>query len=116
MARGFAQREGVDYSDTFIPVVRYESVRMLLAIVAEKDYEIAQFDVKTAFLYGTLSERIFMGQPRGFEDKSNPKAVCRLHKSIYGLKQSPSYWNSKFVEFPKRFNFNQTESDYCIFG
>lgn len=115
VARGFVQRQGIDYFDTFAPVVRYESIRMLLAIAAKEDYEIAQFDVKTAFLYGSLKEIIYMEQPRGFEDKTKPNAVCKLNKSLYGLQQSPRVWNSKFVEFLKCFNFNQIESDHCVF-
>lgn len=75
MARGFVQRQGIDYFDTFASVMRYESIRMLLAIAAKEDYEIAQFDVKTAFLYGSLKEIIYMEQPRGFEDKTKPNAV-----------------------------------------
>lgn len=85
VARGYTQREGVDYFDTFALVVHYESIRMLLAIAAKEDYEIKQFDVTTAFLYGILKEIIFMEQPQDFVDKSKSNIVCRLHKSLYDL-------------------------------
>lgn len=78
VAKGFTQREGIDFSETFAPVVRYESVRILLAIAERDDFELAQFDIKTAFLYGELKELIFMEQPQGFVDKSQPLAVCKL--------------------------------------
>lgn len=115
VTRGYAQREGVDYFD-FAPVVRYESIRMFLVIAVREDYKIAQFDVKTVFLYGILKEKIFMEQPRGFENSTKPNAVCRLHRSLYDLKQTPRCWNLKLVAFLKLFDFNQTESDHCVFS
>ena len=82
VAKGYTQREGIDFSKTFAPVVRYESIRMLLAIAATDDLELAQFDVKTAFLHGEIKETIFMEQPQGFIEKNYPQAVCRLRKSF----------------------------------
>lgn len=75
--------------------------------------QIQQFDVKTAFLHGDLTEEIYMKQPEGFI--TNPSLVCRLHKSLYGLKQSPRCWNIKFTAFLKSFNFKQLETDKCVF-
>lgn len=72
--------------------------------------------LKAVFLYGTLKEKIFMEQPRGFENSTKPDAVCRLHRNLYSLKQSPRCWNLKLVAFLKLFNFNQTESDHCVFS
>ncbi|KMQ85183.1 lectin receptor kinase [Lasius niger] len=102
VARGYSQREGIDYEETFAPVVRYETVRTLLAEAAMNKYEIGQFDVKTAFLNGDLEEEIFMELPEG---TAVPKQIVRLHKSLYGLKQSPRQWNKRFDEFLRRFHF-----------
>lgn len=118
-ARGFMQQHGVDYLETFSPVVRYDSLRVLLAVVAAQDLELAQFDVQTAFLHGKLEEEIHMELPEGFKKEessgSTRRVVCRLDKSIYGLKQSPRCWNKKFSAFLKKFNFRETEADKCIF-
>lgn len=113
VAKGFSQREGIDYFETYAPVVRYESVRLLLALAAERDYELMKFDVKTAFLYGQLQEEIYMEQPPGYCEDVN--SVCKLHRSLYGLKQSPRCWNEKFVGFLKTFSFASCESDKCVF-
>lgn len=97
VAKGYSQRPGIDYKETFSPVIRLESVRILLAIVARDDLEMIHFDVKTAFLYGDLREDIYMRQPRGYEKDGN--LVCKLQKSLYGLKQAPREWNRCFMSF-----------------
>ena len=90
VAKGFKQIQGIDYDETFSPVAML-SIRILLAIAAFYDYEIWQMDVKTAFLNGNLSEDVYMIQPEGFVDPKNARKICKLQKSIYGLKQaSPS--------------------------
>lgn len=114
VAKGFSQQEGIDYFETFAPVVRYESIRVILALCAREDLEIMQFDVKTAFLNGELEETIFMERPEGF--KIEPaNLVCKLIRSLYGLKQSPKCWNIKFVKFLKNFGFEGIDSDKCVF-
>lgn len=115
VARGFMQEKGVDYEETFAPVVRYDSVRILLALAAEKDLKIANFDVQTAFLYGDLSECVYMKQSIGFINKMKPDLVCKLNRSLYGLKQSPKCWNRKFISFLNRYNFKQLKTDQCVF-
>lgn len=115
VAKGFRQREGIDYFETFAPVVRYESIRIFLAIAAKEDYEIMKFDVKTAFLYGDLQEEIYLEQPPGYINESQPDAVFKLHRSLYGLKQSPRCWNEKFTRFLNEFNLVNIESDKCVF-
>lgn len=115
VARGFTQKQGIDYQDTFAPVVRYDSIRVLLALAVENDFEIAQFDVKTAFLHGKLEEEIYIKQPRGFEDPNAPNSVGKLSKSLYGLKQAPRCWNKTFVNFLSSYNFKQLISDPCVF-
>lgn len=115
-ARGFMQEKNIDYTETFSPVVRYDSLRVLLAIAASKNLEIAQF-VQTAFLYGTLDEEIYMEIPEGInmDKETREEQVCRLVKSLYGLKQSPRCWNQKFSSFLQEFRFQETSADKCIF-
>ena len=88
MAKGFKQIQGVDYDETFSPVAILMSIRILLAIAAFYDYEIWQMDVKMAFLNENLSEDVYMIQPEGFVDPTNARKICKLRKSIYGLKQA----------------------------
>lgn len=102
VAKGFTQKEGIDYNDIFAPVVKYKTMRLLLAMAAVYDYEIDQMDVKTAFLHGDLDETIYMRQPKSFVDKTKSNHVCLLRKSIYGLKQSPRQWNLKFDNCMKK--------------
>lgn len=113
MAKGYSQASGIDYGETFSPVVRYESVRCVLALAAIHDLEMAQFDVKTAFLNANLNERIFMKVPNGVEHKEGQ--VCLLKRSLYGLKQASREWNSKFVDFAKDCNLAQSSFDPCVF-
>ena len=113
VARGYAQVEGVDFFETFAPVVRTETVRVLLSCAAVKDWDIKQFDIKTAFLYGPLDEEVFMLQPEGFEDGT--KRVCRLRKGLYGLKQAPRQWNGKFHSFLSEFGFVRSNEDPCLY-
>ena len=89
VAKGFAQKEGVDYNEIFSPMVKHTSIRVLLSLVAHGDLELEQLDVKTTFLHGDLDEEIYMYQPKGFKVEGKENLVCRLRKSLYGLKQSP---------------------------
>lgn len=113
-AKEYTQKAGIDYEEVFAPVVRYESIRTLLATAAEYDLEIAQFDVRTAFLHGDLHEEIFMAVPEGIELKEDDK-VCRLLKSLYGLKQASRQWNVKFNSFLKLFNLVPSSADPCVY-
>lgn len=113
VARGFTQEYGVNYFETFSPVVRFTSIRTILAISAQREMKIKQFDIKTAFLNGDLSETVYMEQPMGFQDGSG--RVCMLKKSLYGLKQSSRCWNKKFTCFIKLFGFVKSVYDPCVF-
>ncbi|GJT10974.1 retrotransposon protein, putative, ty1-copia subclass, partial [Tanacetum coccineum] len=93
VAKGFTQTYGVDYEETFSPVADIRAIRILIAIAAYYDYEIWQMDVKTAFLNGHLSEEVYMEQPEGFVNPKYPNHVCKLKRSIYGLKQASRQWN-----------------------
>ena len=115
VAKGFTQTHGVDYDETFSPVAMIKSIRILLAIAAYYDYEIWQMDVKTAFLNGHLSEDVYMVQPEGFVDPKYPNRVCKLNKSIYGLKQASRSWNLRFDEKIKEFGFIKNEDEPCVY-
>ena len=86
----------MDYDETFCPVVRLESLRTLIALSVQNDLQLHQIDVTTAFLNGELKEEVFMNQPNGFIKEGQEYLVCKLKRSIYGLKQSPRCWNSVF--------------------
>jgi hypothetical protein len=115
VAKGFRQVQGVDYDETFSPVAMLKSVRILLAIAAYFDYEIWQMDVKTAFLNGNLSEDVYMVQPEGFVDPKDAEKVCKLQRSIYGLKQASRSWNLRFDEVVKGFGFIQNSEEACVY-
>ncbi|GJV76244.1 retrotransposon protein, putative, ty1-copia subclass [Tanacetum coccineum] len=102
VAKGYTQLYGVDYEETFSPVADIRAIRILISIAAYYDYEIWQMDVKTAFLNGYLDEDIYMVQPEGFVDPNHPRKVCKLQRSIYGLKQASRSWNKRFDEEIKR--------------
>ena len=116
VAQGYTQKEGIDYGEVFAPVVKYNSIRSLLAIANELDLDVHQMDVKCAFLQGDLEEEIYMQQPEGFIDKDHPNKVCRLRKSIYGLKQSARCWNLAINTFLKNTGYVQSNTDSCIYA
>ncbi|GJX51002.1 retrotransposon protein, putative, ty1-copia subclass [Tanacetum coccineum] len=93
VAKGYTQTPGINYEETFSPVADIRAIRILIAIAAFYDYEIWQMDVKTAFLNGYLSEEVYMEQPEGFVNPKYPNRVCKLKRSIYGLKQASRQWN-----------------------
>lgn len=111
--KGFKQRQGIDYRQTFSPVAKMQTIRSLLSIAASENMHLAQFDVSTAFLYGELEEDIFMHQPEGFEDGSSK--VCKLQRSLYGLKQAPRCWNKRFGNFLIKLGFKVSDADPCMF-
>lgn len=115
VAQGFNQREGVDYNETFAPVVKFNSVRILLSIAATLDLDIQQMDVKTAFLYGELVEEIYMKQPEGFVKEGSEGKVCLLRKGLYGLKQSGRVWNELVDSFITSNNMRRCTSDTCVY-
>ena len=116
VAQGFSQSFGVDYEETFSPVVRFETVRTLLSISASKNMEVHHMDVSSAFLNGDLSETIYMKQPECFVVSGKEELVCKLNKSIYGLKQSPRCWNMSLDNFLKSLGYNKCESDPCLYS
>ncbi|GJX05503.1 retrotransposon protein, putative, ty1-copia subclass [Tanacetum coccineum] len=115
VAKGFTQTYGVDYEETFSPVADIRAIRILIAIAAYYDYEIWQMDVKTAFLNGHLSEEVYMEQPEGFVNPKYPNHVCKLKRSIYGLKQASRQWNKRFDDEIKKFGFTQNPDEPCVY-
>lgn len=113
VARGFEQRPGQDFLETFAPVARYDSIRILIAIAAQLDLVYEQFDVTTAFLYGTLEEEVYIHPPSGMN--LGPNKALRLIKGLYGLKQAPRIWSHKFKEEIEKIGFNMLKSDNCVF-
>jgi hypothetical protein len=109
--RGFTQRPGINFDETFSPVVKPATVHVVLTLALSKDWPIHQMDVKNAFLHGTLSETVYCQQPSGFVDSSRPDHVCRLNKSLYGLKQPPCAWHHRFASHIISHRFVEAKSD-----
>lgn len=112
VVKGFMQVEGIDYDETYAPVCRQETRRVLISLAAQKGLPLHQIDVKTAFLHGELEEEVYVEQPPGF--KSGPK-VCKLQKALYGLKQAPRAWHTKLVEVLTALGFKAASSDPGLF-
>lgn len=115
VAKGYSQKEGIDFTETFAPVARLSSLRALLAVVAAEDLELHQMDVKTAFLNGDLTEDIYMQQPPGFIASGQEQLVCKLNKSLYGLRQAGRSWYNKIDATLTALNFSALETDHCIY-
>lgn len=114
VVKGYEQQAGVDFNETFASVVKPMSYKALFAIAAAQDFEIEQMDVKTAFLYGSVEEEIYVNQPEGFDDRTG--RVCRLNKALYGLKQSPRVWYQTLSEFLTDAGFKPLNSDSSVFA
>ena len=115
VAKGFTQKEGIDYTETFSSVSKKDSLRIILALVAHLDLELQQMDVKTSFLNGDLEEEVYMKQPEGFSSREGEHLVCKLKKSIYGLKQASHQWYYKFHGVITSFGFIENPMDQCIY-
>ncbi|GJS15568.1 zinc finger, CCHC-type containing protein [Tanacetum coccineum] len=114
--QGFRKKEGIDYFDTYAPVARITTIRLLLALAAIQNLVIHQMDVKTAFLNGDLDEEVYMKQPECFVMLGNEHKVCKLVKSLYGLKQAPKQWHQKFDKDVLSSGFLLNQSDKCVYS
>ncbi|GJZ13005.1 ribonuclease H-like domain-containing protein [Tanacetum coccineum] len=114
VAKGFNQNEGIDYEETFSPVVKIVVVRCILSIAVNNKWPLYQLDINNVFLYGDLEEDVYMNLPEGYSDKGD-KRVCKLIKSFYGLKQAPRKWNEKLVFVLNENGFKQSMNDFSLF-
>jgi hypothetical protein len=115
VAKGYSQVEGIDFGEIFSPVSKLTSIRFILSVVVAFDFEVEQMDVKTTFLHGDLEEEIYMKQPEGFVVKGKKELVCKLKKSLYGLKQSPRMWYQKFDTYMLGLGFTRRKVDHCVY-
>ena len=114
VVKGFSQREGIDYNETFASVVKPMSYKAIFALCAARDWDIDHMDVKTAFLYGLVEEIIYVIQPTGYSDGST--RVCKLRKALYGLKQSPRIWYQTLAKFLHELGFRPLNADLSVFA
>ncbi|KAK8956599.1 hypothetical protein KSP39_PZI000178 [Platanthera zijinensis] len=114
VARGFTQQEGLDYQETFSPVAKLNSVRVLISVAVHRRWPLFQLDIKNAFLNGDLQETVYMQQPPGFETTGESQ-VCHLRKALYGLKQSPRAWFEKFSKVLREIGFTRSSADFSLF-
>jgi Reverse transcriptase (RNA-dependent DNA polymerase) len=115
VAKGYSQQEGIDYFETFSPVIKPATIRIVLTIALSQHWPIQQLDVNNAFLHGDLQEVVYMEQPPGFSDPNKPHYVCKLKKALYGLKQAPRAWFFKLKSFLLSLQFKSSEADHSLF-
>ena len=115
VAKGFHQHPGIDYHETFSPVIKPTTVRLVLSLAVSRNWSIKQLDINNAFLQGCLTESVFMTQPPGFIDNDKPNFVCKLHKAIYGLKQAPRAWYNELRHFLLESGFRNSHADASLF-
>jgi hypothetical protein len=115
VVRGFVQRPGIDFGETFSPVVKPATIRTVLSLACSRNWPVHQLDVKNAFLHGVLEEQVYCYQPTGFVDSLHRDHVCKLAKSLYGLKQAPRAWFKRFAAFAITIGFVASRSDASLF-
>ena len=115
VAQGYSQVEGIDFGETYAPVARLESIRILIAYASHHNFKLQQMDVKSAFLNGPLNELVYVKQPPGFEDPKFPNHVYKLNKALYGLKQAPRAWYEHLREILLDRGFEVGQIDPILF-
>jgi histone deacetylase 1/2 len=115
VAKGHKQRYGIDYEDTFSPVVKAATIRLILSLAVSKDWCLRQLDVQNAFLHGILEEEVYMSQPPGYVDQKHPDYVCKLDKALYGLKQAPRAWYARLCGKLVALGFVPSKADTSLF-
>jgi hypothetical protein len=116
VARGFSQKKGIDYEETFAPVARYTSIRTIIALAAKMKWKLHQMDVKTTFLNGVIVEEVYIEQPQEFFEVEDMKShVCKLKKALYGLKQAPRVWYGRIDNFLTSLGFTKSKVDSNLY-
>jgi hypothetical protein len=115
VAKGYSQVEGLDFDETYAPVARFESIRILLAYATHHSFKLYQMDVKSAFLNGPIKEEVYVEQPPGFEDNEYPNHVYKLSKALYGLKKAPRAWDECLRDFLITNGFKVGKADPTLF-
>lgn len=116
VVKGYAQKEGIDYDEVFAPVARWNTIRIMLAVAAQKGWTMYQLDVNSAFLYGELKEVVYVDQPEGFVKKGEEDKVYRLNKALYGLKQAPRAWFSRIESYFRHKGLEKSNHDHTLFS
>jgi len=115
VAKGFKQRYGIDYEDTFSPVIKHSTIRIILSLAIFRGWSLRQLDVQNAFLHGYLDEDVYMQQPPGYEDPAKPNYVCKLDRALYGLKQAPRAWHARLSNKLISLGFKVSKADTSLF-
>jgi hypothetical protein len=115
VAKGFRQKKGIDYYQTYAPVVKMASIRTILTVATANNLRVDQLDVESAYFNGEMDTEVYMEQLPGFIDKKHPNYVCRLWKALYGLKQAGNRWNVLVNTYLLELGFTRSLSDSCIY-
>ena len=115
MAKGYSKQEGIDYTETFSPIARLESIRLLISFAVNNGITLYQMDVKSGFLNGYIDEEVYVHQPPGFENSKYPEYVFKLKKSLYGLKKAPRAWYERLSNFLLEKEFTRGKVDTTLF-
>jgi hypothetical protein len=115
VAKGYAQTHGIDYEETYSPIAKMTIIRAIITIVAIKGWSLHQMDVKNVFLHGDLQEEVYMEQPPRYVDETHPNLVCRLKKTVYGLKQAPKAWSDKIGQYLVTNGFQTSNADFSLY-
>ncbi|KAL9265744.1 Retrovirus-related Pol polyprotein from transposon RE2-like protein, partial [Drosera capensis] len=115
VAKGYVQRQGIDFEEVFAPVAKLDTVRVVLALAANRSWEVHHMDVKSAFLNGELEEEVYVTQPEGFEVQGQKHLVYRLSKALYGLRQAPRAWNTQLDKSLKELGFTRCSQEQAVY-
>jgi len=115
VAKGYTQTYGIDYQETFSPVAKLNTMRVLISLAVNLDWPLHQFDVKNVFLHKDLEQEVYMDVPFSLTSPMQGKVVCKLQKTLYGLKQSPRAWFGRFSFAMRRYGYKQSNSDHTLF-
>ena len=115
VAKGYTQTYEVDYQETFSPVAKLSTVRVLLSLATNLDWPLHQFDVKNVFLHGDLKEEVYVELSSRYTTSTETKVVCKLQRALYGLKQSPRAWFGQFSLAMRKYGFKQSNLDHTLF-